>query len=513
MRGVVDMKKQTKRKIRIICMAVIGILSLNSSFAHALALPYDTYNYNFYKETVATPAAYIPHESISSTELIYEGNQLGKLNNPQDLCKTPDGNIVIADTGNNRIVILNKTMTKVEKIITGFEQDGEYHTFSAPYGVSVSEKYEIYVANSQNNQIVVLDRDGTLIKLIENPVSEVLEDDYVFVPLKVAVDYADRVYCIAQNMFEGIMVFENDGSFIGFFGTIEVKISLWEKFWKKIATKEERSNQKLFIPTEFTGMDIDKEGFLYTSNITTDGVQALRRLNPKGQDVIKKGKNKNLGGDLRINGFSQYAGPSQIVDVVYRDKGMYSMLDRKRGRVFTYDHEGNLLYIFGGLGSQKGTFMTPIAVEHIEDRIIVLDSYRAEVLTFVETEYGNLINTAVALRYDGDEIQAVDLWKRVLELDENNELAYVGIGKAYLTAGENKKAMEYLKRGMNREFYSIAFRRYRNGVLKENMNGILSGTSIVLVLMLAGKKLAGKKVIWKKRIRYNIHGVKGGRES
>ena len=40
----------------------------------------------------------------------------------------------------------------------------------------------------------------------------------------------------------------------------------------------------------------------------------------------------------------------------------------------------------------------------------------------LQTQYGDLINRAVGLRYDGDETQAVDLWKQVLMLDENNEL-------------------------------------------------------------------------------------------
>ena len=57
---------------------------------------------------------------------------------------------------------------------------------------------------------------------------------------------------------------------------------------------------------------------------------------------------------------------------------MYSLLDRRRGRIFTYDHEGNLLYIFGGLGTQAGTFVTPVAIENIGNTIIVLDAYRAE---------------------------------------------------------------------------------------------------------------------------------------
>ena len=243
---------------------------------------------------------------------------------------------------------------------------------------------------------MVLELDGTFVKYVQNPQSEVLDEGYIFTPLKVSVDYADRVYCVAQNMFQGIMVFTAEGDFTGFFGTISVKISLWEKFWRKFSTKEERSKQQLFIPTEFTGIDVDDEGFVYASNKDTDGIQAVRRLNPKGQDVIRKGLKENLGGDLFFGTVGNYSGPSQIVDVVYRDHGIYSLLDARRGRVFTYDHEGNLLYIFGGIGTQEGTFRMPAAIEHLGSRLLVLDAQQGNVNIFSETEYGCLINEAVA---------------------------------------------------------------------------------------------------------------------
>lgn len=480
------------KKVLLILMVTI-ILTSHCSHALANQLPYETYNYNFYQDIVYTPAAYIPSASISGTQMFYEGESIGAFSNPKDICKSQGGEVVIADTGNNRIIILDSSMDNVVKVIKTFDNNGVTDSFSSPSGVCVSIKNELYVADTYNNRILVFDKAYKLLKIIKDPSSEVLEDGYVFSPLRISVDYADRVYCIAQNMFEGIMVFENTGDFIGFIGTIDVKISLWEKFWKRIATKEERANQRLYIPTEFTGIDIDDNGFVYASNIDESGKQAIRRLNPRGQDVIKKGKNENLGGDLSIDGFIEYAGASQITDVVYRQKGVYSLVDRKRGRIFTYDHEGNLLYIFGGLGSQEGTFVTPVAIEHIGETIIVLDSYRAEILTFTETLYGSLINKAVGLRYDGDETQAVELWKEVLKLDENNELAYLGIGKAYLSSGEDKMAMEYLKRGMSSDYYSIAFRRHRNAILKGNMSYILTGFLLLIGGTSIGKQLYRKK--------------------
>ena len=413
----------------------------------------------------------------------------------------------------NRVIVLNADGTaahiaqnncvnvvtggEVTNVITGYEFGGESVTFAEVGGVEgVALNYvcdgskrpnqrvqrQVCIADSSDN-LIVLNSELTVTRVTRDADSEVLSSNFDYTPKKVAVDYAGRVYCVVQNKVQGIMVFETNGDFTGFFGTIEVSISAWDKFWRKLATKEERSKQQLFIPTEFTGIDIDEEGFVYATNVDEAGMQAARRLNPKGEDVIRMGANANLGGDIAINGTSQYAGASKIVDVVYRDKGVYSLLDSKRGRIFTYDHEGNLLYIFGGLGSQTGTLSLPVAIEYAQDRLLVLDARQNSILVFGETEYGRLINDAVALRFDGDEALAVELWEQVLRLDENNELANTGIGKAYLSAGDNEKAMEYLKRGMNQEYYSVAFKRYRNELLKENIQYVLTGI-VVLVAAL-----------------------------
>ena len=116
-------------------------------------------------------------------------------------------------------------------------------------------------------------------------------------------------------------------------------------------------------------------------------------------------------------------------------------------------------------------------------------------MKFSQTDYGSLINEAVGLRYDGDETKAISIWEQVLRLDENNELANSGIGKAYLTAGENQKAMKYLKLGMNRKYYSIAWKRYRNEILTENMNLIMSGVILLILLILIYKKILKKRIL------------------
>ena len=496
-------KNNIKLVLRVLSILVTAALLTETAgsirtAAQTTEEPFDSYNYDYWGYIHYTPSPYTTERIITGETLTFNGENIGAFNGPKDFCKDDEGNLYIADTGNNRIVVMDPDVKYVINVITGYTVDGAEYTFKEPYGVCVSAKNQLYICDSGNKKIVVLDRDTLeYIKVIENPRSESLDDTFVFTPLKVVVDYADRIYCIAKNQFQGIMVFEEDGSFATFFGTIEVKISAWEKFWKRIATKEERSNQKLYIPTEFTGLDIDPDGFVYATNIDSDGVQGVRRLNPSGEDVIKKGENSNVGGDLDTEGSTDYAGPSQFADVVYRDNGMYSCLDKKRGRIFTYDYEGNLLYIFGGLGYQEGTLQIPAAIEAIGDRIVVLDSQRNQIVIYSVTEYGDLINRAVALRYEGDETEAVALWERVLELDEDNELANTGIGKAYLSAGDYKLAMKYLKLGMNKSYYAIAYKRYRNAWLANYIGYFFTGAVVIIagiiVLIRVRKRRKGAK--------------------
>ncbi len=384
-------------------------------------VPYETYNYDYYEDIKYTPAAYVPDGTVTGDVI-----GCGNFSSPQDLNTDADGNVYIADTGNNRIVVTDSDF-QLKTVIEGFLNDGKEDNFSSPNGVYISENGYLYVADTGNYRVVELDKNGNLIQIIENPQSD---------------------------------------------------------------------KQQLFIPTEFTGMEIDADGFVYATNVDAEGEQSVRRLNPSGEDVIQKGA-AGVSGDILWRLTGDYSGASRIIDVVVREKGIYSVIDSTRGRIFTYDHEGNLLYIFGGIGSQEGTFDTPTAIDTIGDEIIVLDGSKNLVDKYRATNYGFLINQAVGLRYDGDEASAVECWKQVLKLDSNFELAYVGIGKSYLAAGENKKAMECFKTGNNRQYYSIAYKRYRNEILKENLTGYLTAALVLIILLVLWNKIGKKK--WKER--------------
>ncbi|MCL2003014.1 MAG: NHL repeat-containing protein [Oscillospiraceae bacterium] len=482
-----------KRFLKPAVVAAAAMMLFLCAAPAALAsvdVPYDSYTYNYREYVEYTPAPYIPAGSVTGLSL-----NIGEFRNPQDISIAPDGRLLVADTDNDRVVIVNAEMTEALMVIEGFDNNGTPDSFNRPFGVTVSDRGLIYIADSLNRRIVVLDETGlSAVQIIENPQSDMFAAEYVFTPLKVAVDYADRIYVISRNVFQGLMVFSPEGEFMSFFGTINVQISVWQRVWRALSSRRQREVGILFIPTEFTGVDVDDDGFVYASCIDPLGEQAAFRLNPKGEDVIKTGANGNVGGDLdwMPRGAGTYSGPSYIVDIIIRDKGLYSILCSRRGRIFTYDFEGNLLYIFGGMGAQVGTFRTPAAMAHTGDKLLVLDSGRQEIMLFAETEYGRLINEAVGLRFDGDERLAVDLWRQVLAINENLELANVGIGKAYLTDGNNSEAMKHLRLGMDRTYYSVAFKRYRNDLLKENLGAILTVAVVAALALYIWNTVKGK---------------------
>ena len=53
--------------------------------------------------------------------------------------------------------------------------------------------------------------------------------------------------------------------------------------------------------------------------------------------------------------------------------------------------------------------------------------------------------------------------------------------------------MKYLKLGMDADYYSIAFRRYRNQVLADNLSYIFTGIAVVIVAVVVVVKVRGKK--------------------
>ncbi|WP_223829787.1 YIP1 family protein [Paenibacillus arenilitoris] len=453
----------------------------------ASAAPYDGYNYSWRGEAEPAPVPYLPGKQIGGDLL-----PSGPFSSPEDLFIAPDNRIYVADTGNNRIVRMDEDAEET-LVIDSFVNNGKEDAFASPQGVFVDKNGRLFVADTGNKRIVELTEDGEFVRAIGAPESDVLGDSFVYEPIKLVLDSAGRMYVVGKGVFNGIMQFDSGGSFTGFMGVNNVRYSAADLFWKRVMTREQRSKMVLFIPVEFNNVDIDGEGFVYATTNEAFSNAPVKRLNPSGTDVLKRTGYHPPKGDVvfRLNGTRP--GTSAIVSVALDRNGIYSILDHTRGRIFTYDREGKLMYVYGLLGEQLGTFKTPADIDMLGDKMVVLDKGLNRLVMFEPTRYGQVIRDAVFYNDTGEEEKSVAKWREALRLNSNLEIAYLGIGKAELRQGNNYAAMKHFELGMHREYYSRAFERYRKDFMWEHFGKIAGGAIGAVLLLAAARLLAGRK--------------------
>jgi DNA-binding beta-propeller fold protein YncE len=466
----------------------ILVMLLFVVFAPAAAALNDGYNYSYWGKAVPAPTPYIPERLIYGPDL-----QIGPLSSPQDLFILHGNKVYIADTGNNRIIVLNKQLG-VERVIGDFVNNGKKDVFNQPEGVFADLKGNIFVADTQNRRLVELTAEGEFVREIGTPKSTLIRQGFQYTPIKVVVDNSKRIYVISRGSYEGVIEFDSDGGFVGFIGTNRVKFNPADLFWKRISTKKQRDQMQQFIPLEFNNIDINEDGFMYTTTSEENSNSPIKKLNPSGVDILRSKGYFPPKGDIRTLDVGSVRGSSILVDVTSDEGGIYSALDSKRGRIFTYDKDGNLLYMFGGIGSQRGKFRTPSAIGMLGEQVIVLDKDNNCLTVFEPTRYGGLIREAVTSLYNGKMEQSTDAWRKVLQLNSNFEVAYIGIGKSLMKQGNNNEAMEYFKLGNNREYYSEAFKRYRKDIVMKNFGYIVLGIVLVIGMIVAVVKIANRQV-------------------
>lgn len=467
---------------------ILLIIVFNGPFVIEMSAAenYPSYTYDFWQNPIPSLVPYRVKSSILGSDISFidENEELNYLQFIEDIFYF-NHHYYFADSKIGKVVITN-TSFEVVKVIQRLEfndssTDAEEFQLVKPKGLYVND-LGIYIIDENDGNlgfIYVLDHNYTLVRRIGKPESSTY-DSSVFRPNKLVVDSSGRLYVVVLGAFEGIIELQPDGTFSRFLGVQPVQVNPIDLLWRRLLSREQLSTTRLFLPVEYNGVSIDQEGFIYA---TSSGSQAspIQRINAKGIDVLRKnGYVLPIGDIIRVENQSR----SAFTSIDINEYGMYSVIDRVNKKLFTYNAEGYLNYVIGFEGVFEGNFIFPTAIKYVGDQIIVSDSteQRTIITLFEPTEFGALVNLANELAYEGESIDAADVWNEVLNLNANYTLGHIGIGYAYYRQEEYELAMQAFELGQDRENYSRAYEELRKQNFEENFPIIGAITMLVIVL-------------------------------
>ena len=507
-----------KKFSKILIFALIAVMLFGAIQISALE-PYDTYTYSIDGEPLKSPKAYGADAVVDALQMgVGNVSSIPNFNSASDIVTDNEANVYIADKGNNRIVILDKYYSAKAVISEFVDENGVVQTFKDPQGVFVTNpelmsdgSSHIYVCDTSNFRVVVFDREYNYVKTIEKPESAVI-DQAAFKPCAIAVDIYGRIFITSTATYEGVIVLSSEGDFTGFIGVQKVTYSLMDMIWRRFQSQEDRQTAVKNLAIPYNNITVDNEGFVYVTTNTNDlkelgnqyssirskssSYSPVKKLNSAGTEIMKRNGFFDPGGEVDVM-FPMDV--SQIIDVAVGKEGSWTILDKKRSRMFTYDQNGNLLFAFGDMGDQLGNGEDFVAMTYqiINDvyYLLLLDNSTSgfRITVYSPTPYYDTIINALKNQNDHNYSESIFYWQDLLTQNNNFDLAYIGIGKALYSQGKYEEAQEMLSAAYETEYHDKAFVEIRKAIIQKYLLWIVLAVIAVVVLVLKFLGYAKKK--------------------
>ncbi len=507
-----------KKTVKILTFALIAILLVGTLQVFAYD-SYETYTYSIDGEPLMSPKAYDANPPIDALAMGLAAitPDVPRFSSAQDIFADDKGDVYIADTGNNRIVILDKYYTAKAVINSYVDESMKKQTFSKPTGVFVTDPNKtadgssfIYICDSENARVVIFDRDYNYIKTLERPDTALLTEQS-FTPTTIAVDIYGRIFITSPHCLDGVIVLSSEGDFTGFIGVQSVSYSFIELIWRNFQSKEQRESAVKKLAKPYNNITVDDDGFVYVTTNSTDADftknqfasirnpsatnSPVKKLNSAGKEIMKRNGFFDPAGEVDVNQQSV----SQIIDVAVGEQGSWSILDSTRSRIFTYDQGGNLLFAFGGIGDQMGNGekFVGMTYQKVGDKnyLLLLDnaSDGFKVTVYAPTKYHDTIINALRNANEHNYSEAILYWQNVLTQNNNFDLAYIGIGKALFNQGKYSEAQDMLSNAYETDYHDKAFAEIRKGIIQKWLLPLVAVAIVLVVLIVKFFGYAKKK--------------------
>ncbi len=481
-----------RKKVGCLILAMVLVLT-SSAMAVFAAQPDRTYTY---EEDIPVPST-----NVYQVKIIVDEGVMGTtpLKAPSDIFVDKADRTFVLDAGNSRILILDKNY-RCTKELKEFTYNGETITLAAgAQGLFFREENQrLYIADTENDRIIVSDVEGNVSKVYGKPQDELLDPTVSYKPKKIIVDNMGIMFVTSGSINTGAMLVDSANSFLGFYGTNKLKMTAAmqvEHMWRKILSNAQSATT--FQPVEFNNLFWSEDRFVYAvSPLTETTATPISKLNALGNNVFPQPI--DLYTLFKTRGIS----PNVLADITVDGEGAITILEQMSGHLFQYDEGCNLLAVFGGMGNQKGLFSQPLSIESDSiNNLLILDAGKNTITVMEQTFYGKMIRSANYLYNQGLYQESIEPWMEVLRMNANYTQAYKGLGKAYISLGEYEKAMEYFELGKDKAGYGEAKALLRDEKIRENFALVAAVVMIVLLGILFYEKVVdiAESIYWRIR--------------
>lgn len=356
-------------------------------------------------EEIAIPVTY---ECVQVIDFIAgympESGLEGKLSNPQDIFIDQENNIYIADTGNNTVLKLDSEGNLLLAITEANGVPIQY-----PLGLYVDEEGDIFIADNGNARILHLDENGTYIEEFVAPESELLSQNLAtFDPAKIGINsYNGYIYMLIGKQF---LTLDALNRFQGLVGTEPVGFDLIDYLVRLFATETQKEQLEKREPVSYNNFCITPDNKIYAVSMANSN--QIKKINSIGDSTYPAG----FYGELTYDENGEAVYPF-FVDIAVDSYDMITVADQHNSRLYHYNDVGELLAVFGGKGSNKGSFETISSICYdMRDRLYVLDSSRNNVQVMAPTAFLEQVHSATALYLDGEYEQSLEQWNEMRQL-------------------------------------------------------------------------------------------------
>ena len=507
---------------KLFCLLLVLVLALSCTGIAAFAgQPDRAYTY---EDDVAVPSTNIfkvkkvVDETVMGTERLLEPTEIFVDKSDRvfiiDHYYEVDEYGVKTDTQFAKVIILNKDYSLLKELRTFKYKEETLTLAKGASGLFYRETSgTLYIADTENDRVLVSDLEGNVSKIFTLPKDVMLEKAKGLEPKRVIVDNMGIMYIVTGDpeiSVNGALMIDSANNFLGFYGTNKLKQTAAMKIefmWRKILTAEQSAQTgDSYQPVAFNNLFWSEDRFVYGVSPIKDNVAStVVKLNALGNNVFAQ----NI--DFYSISETSKQKNMQLVDLTVDEEGVFTVLDSTTGRLFQYDENCNLLGIFGGYGNQKGLFLSPMGIEtDSENNLLVLDAKKLTITVMTQTLYGEKIREANNLYNEGRYIDSVNYWEEVLLMNPNFTRAYVGMGKACLAmdneqsqemfqTGKYEQAMDFFMMGKDQDGYAEAKAGLRDEIVRANF-GLVAAVVILAMIGILGYdqiKEIFNKIAWK----------------